>query len=73
MSHHYRGIVDGVVHYCDSGFAQMKGPHGNSRVTLYFPWCMLDRKNDIVPVEKAVSKPIMVTCVQCMYIRKSRP
>lgn len=72
MSNFPRGEVDGVMHYCDPGWADMKTPGGKRRVRLWFPWCMLGRKKDIVPIEQRAAQKAMVTCLQCMYIRRKR-
>lgn len=73
MSNYPRGTLDGVVHYCEAGYVTLKGP-GPEGITrrMWFPWCMTGWKKDIVPIEKVVHKPVMVTCVRCMYIRRKR-
>lgn len=76
MSHYKRGILDGVVHYCDKSWwtriEDQLYDHHRGTYQLY-PWCHQDQKlpttNDVKPTS---SKREMVTCLLCLGIRRKR-
>lgn len=74
MSHHKRGVLDGVTHYCDrASWARTEDElkqNGTLREPPLIPWCHL--KGDYTQRAQKTTKRAMVTCLQCLHIRQRR-
>lgn len=75
MSHYKRGVLEGVVHYCDSAWYVTDNRNDRGRTLL--PWCLVEQRNKEKPSVKAAEpvagKRAMVTCFLCLALRKKRP
>lgn len=59
MSHYARGVLDGVTHYCDAVFKELR------------PWCKPYATR--IFATKSPSKKALVNCLRCLWLRKQRP
>ncbi len=76
MSHYRRGVLEGVVHYCDGGWWPALGK--NTRDDALLPWCLKDfsatkATRTVKRAEPVIGKHAMVTCFLCLGLRRKRP
>jgi hypothetical protein len=80
MSHYRRGVLDGIVHYCDKGWWTKKDTAARGGELLWtkkdtaarggellWPWCELDRlKNDKPNIRPAEPAPSKKAMITCL-------